>query len=253
MSGPIRLPVRALRGDRNRYAQIVDRKNELVSTVMAGFAAAEQIAAALNATAPGQAAEGQPKRDQADDDERAGIRLLFGAAPEPAGEQRRCEGDGCIYQADHVGPCVSDYPAPDPLRSQLESHLATPPEERPELVVDVAAAWPQEDDLRRQQLAAEVAREIEHHERRLTEDQCFGVERRRQALAEALVDWFCSRQAPADPGEELRLLRLLERRCRTAHSPDIDCAEDLLEHMRNAIDPVLDQLDALRAAREGRP
>lgn len=57
---------------------------------------------------------------------------------------------------------------------------------------------------------------------------------------------------PTDPGEELRLLKLLERRCRTAHSPDIDCAEDLLLHMRNAIDPVLDQLDALRAAREGR-
>lgn len=57
---------------------------------------------------------------------------------------------------------------------------------------------------------------------------------------------------PTDPDEELRLLKLLERRCRTAHSPDIDCAEDLLQHMRNAIDPVLDQLDALRAAREGR-
>ena len=265
MSGPIRLPVgiKVVLATGEKFWQLLDANDEKIGLGIAGsWEEMNQLCAALNATAPGQAAEGQPVDDLAptglsDRDAhievnrlRAKLRANAGKsrpdrvvpqppprydavyvegvaqlteANEPAGEQRRCltcgsatcEGTHMVRERDYsavqahmakVWAATDPQPAEtttSPLRSQLESHLATPPEERPELVVDAA--------------------------RDANEEHWESVRDRRRIEAESNEGW-------AYINRELDLLRTLE-----SHVED---------HKRgDCCSSILDQLDALRAVK----
>lgn len=217
------------------YAVVYVPNGERVLAWTVHKADADQIAAALNATAPGQAAEGQPLVSLCICGLEHGHRSV--CAPEPAGEQRRC---GCNE------------------KWICREHAMSPPDPQPAEAAPYRPEYGDNYPGTQEEIAAGFAR-LEQTVQGLVAAAAPGGEREPRTYI------FCSAhggrtvplgsgcpECPADPGEELRLLEELTE-------VDWDFVVSYLaadgggsyKKLKELL-PRLSQLDALRTKKENK-